>query len=120
LFAEQMTNIYANDERNQMDWSEDSFDPNDFLPHGESNQMDCSNDIHDPNDFLPCTNALLTLSQQLSSGDPGYDSEEDYANYMASLDISDESQVSVSSIDTHRLYIKTSHPVETSASKQEG
>jgi hypothetical protein len=75
-----MTDIYAND---------------------ESNQMDCNNDIHDPNDFLPCTNALPSLSQPLSSEDPGYDSEEEYANYMASLDISDESQVSVSSIDTH-------------------
>lgn len=71
LFAHSMTDIYAND---------------------ESNQMDCNNDIHDPNDFLPCTNALPSLSQPLSSEDPGYDSEEEYANYMASLDISDESQ----------------------------
>ncbi|KAG2157818.1 uncharacterized protein EDB93DRAFT_817868 [Suillus bovinus] len=58
----------------------------------DSNQMDCGNDTHDPNDFLPRTNVLPPLSQSLSSEDPGYDSEEEYANYMASLDISDESK----------------------------
>jgi hypothetical protein len=84
-----------------MDWSEDSLDPNDFLQITESNEMDCSNDVHDRNDFLPCTNALPSLSQTLSSEeDTRYDSEEEYVNYMASLDISDESNVSVSSIDT--------------------
>ncbi|KAG1769562.1 WD40-repeat-containing domain protein [Suillus placidus] len=71
LFADRMTDIYAND---------------------ESNQMDCSNDIHDPNDFLPRTNALPSMSKSLSSEDTGYDSEEEYANYMASLDISNESK----------------------------
>jgi hypothetical protein len=68
--------------------------------------MDCSNDIHDPNDFLPCTNALPSLSQPLSSKEPEYDSEEEYANYMASLDISDESKVSISSIGTHMFKLR--------------
>jgi hypothetical protein len=63
--------------------------------------MDCSNDIHDLNDVLPHTRALPSLSQPLSSKDPGYDSEEEHANHVASLDISDESKVSVSLIDTH-------------------
>ncbi|KAG2042561.1 hypothetical protein BDR03DRAFT_564871 [Suillus americanus] len=85
LFADRTTDIYAND---------------------ESNQMDCSNDIHDPNDFLPRTRALPSLSQPLSSEDPGYDSDEEHANYMASLDISDESKVSVSSIDTHMFKLR--------------
>lgn len=71
LFSDRMTDIYAND---------------------ESNQTDCSNDMHDPNDFLPRTNALPSLSRPLPSEDSGYDSEEEYANYMASLDISDESK----------------------------
>jgi hypothetical protein len=78
-----MTDIYAND---------------------ESNQTDRRNDTHDPNDFYPCTNALPSSSQDsqlLPSEDAGYNSEEEYANYMASLDISDDSQVSVSSADTH-------------------
>lgn len=57
--------------------------------------------MHDPNDFLPRTDALPSLSRPLSSEDSGYDSEEEYANYMASLDISDESKVSISSIDAH-------------------
>jgi hypothetical protein len=73
----------------------------DISANDESNQMDYSNDIHDPNDLVPHTRALPSLSQPLSSEDPGYDSEEEYANHMASLDISDESKVSVSSIDTH-------------------
>ncbi|KAG2053502.1 hypothetical protein BDR06DRAFT_1008648 [Suillus hirtellus] len=45
--------------------------------------------------IYPCTNALLSPSQPLPSGkDTGYDSdlEEEYANFMPSLDISDESQ----------------------------
>lgn len=64
----------------------------DISANDESNQMDYSNDIHDPNDLVPHTRALPSLSQPLSSEDPGYDSEEEYANHMASLDISDETK----------------------------
>lgn len=71
LFADPVSDIYVDD---------------------ASDRMDCSNDIHDPNDFLPRKNSLLSLSQPLSSEGSGYDSEEEYANYMASLDISDESK----------------------------
>ncbi|KAG0709299.1 WD40-repeat-containing domain protein [Suillus ampliporus] len=75
--------------------SEDNNHTTDIYANDESAfQMDCSDDIgenHDPNDFLPRATALLSLSQPLSSEEPEYDSEEEYANYMASLDISDES-----------------------------
>ncbi|KAG2132813.1 WD40-repeat-containing domain protein [Suillus clintonianus] len=73
LFANRVPDIYANDENTL--------------------QMDCSNDTHDPNDFLPRTSVPPSLSQPLTSEDAEYeyDSEEEYANYMASLDISDES-----------------------------
>ncbi|OAX43959.1 hypothetical protein K503DRAFT_611814 [Rhizopogon vinicolor AM-OR11-026] len=55
-------------------------------------QMDISDDIcndHDPNNSFLTTNTISP--QQLSSKEPEYDSEEEYANYMASLNISDES-----------------------------
>lgn len=54
-------------------------------------QMDVSDDVcnnYDANNFISRTDTLLP--QELE-----YDSEEEYANYMASLDISDESNVSV-------------------------
>lgn len=77
LFADCMTDIYAN---------------------YESSQLDCSDDVYDRNDFYySCANALPSLSQPLPScDDAGYnsDSEEEYADFMPSLDISDESQVS--------------------------
>jgi hypothetical protein len=89
LFADCMTDIYTN---------------------YESSQMDCSDDIYDQNEFhYPCTNALLSLSQPVPSGKDARfnsDSEEEYANFMPSLDISDESQVSNSSIDTHTLKLR--------------
>ncbi|KAG1739962.1 WD40-repeat-containing domain protein [Suillus lakei] len=72
LFADRMTDIYANDE--------------------STFPVDCSNNMYDPNDFAPRANPPPYPSQPLPSEDPGYDSEDEYANYMASLDISDESK----------------------------
>ncbi|KAG1838795.1 WD40-repeat-containing domain protein [Suillus subalutaceus] len=54
--------------------------------------MDCSNDAHEQNNFLSRADALPSPSQVLPSEDPGHDSEDEYANYMASLNISDESK----------------------------
>ncbi|KAG1741194.1 hypothetical protein EDB19DRAFT_742107 [Suillus lakei] len=72
LFVDRMTDIYASDE--------------------STFPVDCSNDMYDPNDFAPRANPPPYPSQPLPSEDPGYDSEDEYANYMASLDISDESK----------------------------
>lgn len=62
-------------------------------------EFESSSDIHDLNSFYySCTHVLPSLIQPLSSGeDDRYsnsDSEEEYANFIPSLDISDESQVS--------------------------
>ncbi|KAG1746620.1 WD40-repeat-containing domain protein [Suillus paluster] len=97
LYVDRATGVYAN--------NENAF------------QMDCSDDIadnHKPNDILPRTNAPSSLSQPPSSEDQ-YDSEEEYANYIASLNISNESNVSVSPVDTHVLNLRFQwKPVPTS------
>jgi hypothetical protein len=93
LEVDRKPNIYANGENPfQMDFGADAW--NDY----------------GPNDSFPRTNTLLPKQQP--SQEPEYDSEDEYANYMTSLNISDESNVSVSSVDA-RILKPASFPVET-------
>jgi hypothetical protein len=67
-------------------------------------QMDISDNAHnnnDPNNSFLRTNT--PLPQPSSFQEHEYDSEEEYVNYMASLNISDEFNVSISSTATSIL-----------------
>lgn len=84
LEVDRKPNIYANDENPfQMDVCADAC--NDY----------------DPSDAFSRTNTLPP--KQPPSQEPEYDSEDEYANYMTSLNISDESKVSLSSVDARIL-----------------
>jgi hypothetical protein len=83
-------------------------------------QMDISDNAHnnnDPNNSFLRTNT--PLPQPSSFQEPEYDSEDEYVNYMASLNISDEFNVSIPSTAASILEF-TLFPVETSTSQQQG